>query len=179
MSQTIRFFALSHELLAVLCKAELATPLHYCRAGLFETHEVAVYGTVKGIPKFDRIETYATITCKCYLAAKRTRAFAYSEVQQRKGGIRYSIDQSMNPETVALTVGGLFDANTLLAGDIGTCTNSNESLELMKTYRRIIRSHWMAVCEFWVSPEAEAMLDRGARLTMNARASTMYDLRRP
>ncbi len=178
MSRVIDIFATRKDLTDVLVDVESAKSVHYVEAGMFDTPEPAQYGSCLEIPGLGAIRVAEANLAPIFLVADATLLFAIRPVPQRKGGIRYAMDQRMNPDSVALYPGGQFDDRTIVAGSIGTCTESAASAGLLATIAAAIWRKWSEIKSYVVGPEAAAILDAGGRLTANVRSPREYDLRR-
>ena len=110
-------------------------------------------------------------------------------VSQRRGGIRYAIDNELNPESVFIWPGGGFDGRAkwpgggfegraVIAGQIGTGMINPISMELMNLFTREIRKQFKRIKSFFVGPEAEQLLDAGYRLTHGVGTARECDLSR-
>jgi len=66
----------------------------------------------------------------------------------------------------------------LIDGQVGTISDDPHSLELFHLFRKEIRRLFTKVKEFYVGKEAGELLDKGWRLTANAKSPALYDLKR-
>ena len=178
MSKMIHFFATREELLSVLTEIESEVDIHYAEAGMFEIPEVVKYSNSKEIPDLGVSKIGYARGETMMLIGELAREFSLRESPQRRGGVRYAVDQLYNPHTVSLAPGGLFDARTVIAGDIGTCTTSPISVNLFKVCKKIVRRRWNRIHSYYVSNEAEKILDAGGRLTADVKSPAEYDVQR-
>lgn len=178
MSNMIHFFATRDDLLELLAEIESARRIHYVEAGMFETAELTVYPSAFHIPDLGLINVHSTVLGLTLLIADVTTCFTCERVPQRRGGVRYTVYQDRNPDTISLRPGGQFDEQTILAGDFGTCTDSPVSAALLRAVARAVRKKWGKAREYWVSQGASAILDDGGRLTADLHSPAEYDLRR-
>ncbi|WP_145455132.1 hypothetical protein [Gimesia panareensis] len=117
-----------------------------------------------------------SITDKGYLIHDESTTIEIREVPQERGGVRYSVDQQMNPQTVGLKAGGTFGEKMVIAGQLGPGTGDATSDELAKMLLKELRKQFTKIKSYYVGNEAESLLDSGARLTINSAASIKYDL---
>lgn len=178
MSKLINLFATRKDLLDLLADVESARAIHYAEAGLLYGPEPAVYRSASEIPDLGMTRVPDTNLGPRFLLADAAVPFAARPVPQRRGGMRYAMDQQKNPDSVALVPGGQFDDHTILAGSIGTCTESSASAALLEVIAGAIRRKWAGLRSNAVGPEATRLLDAGGRLTANLRSPREYDLRR-
>jgi hypothetical protein len=143
---------------------------------MLDKPEPALYGSVSEIPCAGTTLAKDTNQGPCFLLADAAIPFAVRPVPQRRGGTRYAVDQQKNPDSVALFPGGQFDDRTILAGSIGTCTDSAVSAALLGVIASAIRRQWAEIKSYAVGPEAARVLDAGGRLTANLRSPCEYDL---
>jgi hypothetical protein len=112
-----------------------------------------------------------------YLIADREIRIEVEDVPQRRGGVKYAIDQQANPKTIVITPGGLFGEGCLIAGQIGTASDDTDSIALYELFHREFKSRFKKVKSYLVGAEARALLDKGWRLTSSIKAPIDYDLR--
>jgi len=178
MSKVINFFATRPDLLDLLNDVESKQSIQYVEAGLLDSPTPRVYGSCMECPGIGRIRIDNTNLGAGYLIIPKGTPVAIEAVPQRRGGIKYAVDQGMNPNSVDMLSGGQYDKMTVVAGRIGTCTDSTESAALLKTIRGLIHKRWERIRSYWVGPEAAKILDRGGRLTANLGSPSEYDLQR-
>ena len=178
MSEIIHIFATPSDLLDLLVDVESIRPVHYVEAGLLDTHTPDERLSASEIQGLGRTRTPDTNLGHSYLMADIVVPFTVRPIPQRREGTRFAVDQQSNPDSVAVVPGGLFDEQTILAGRIGTCTDSAVSAALMRAIAAVIRNKWAEIKSYAVGPEAERILDAGGRLTANLRSPQEYDLQR-
>ncbi len=101
------------------------------------------------------------------------------EIPRRKGGIHYSVgDQRLNPNSITLHPGEMINPTMLLKGQIGTISDTPESLALHATFAKVLRKQFIKVQSYWVGPEAVQLLDNGGRLAITEKSPPEYDLKR-
>ena len=74
-----------------------------------------------------------------YLVADRRVPIAARAVPQRRGGVKYAIDQVANPKSIVFWPGGVFGENCLIAGEVGTVSDDPSSLELFQSFAKAIK----------------------------------------
>jgi hypothetical protein len=160
------FFATETDLTQVFAKVMATRFLKFVIAGLFDTPDVkSAFALVNADPKAN------------YLLADHDTVIEIRKVPQRKGGEKFAIDQLVNPKTIVLRAGGIINGNCLLAGQVGTISESPISLEIYKVVVSEIRKQFIHVKDYYVGEEAYKLLKMGARLTANPNAPTSYDLK--
>jgi hypothetical protein len=178
MSKVVDFFATRTDLLDLLGHVDVSLPIHYVEAGMFDKPTLTEYVSASQIPNLGTTKASDSNTGERFLLAYRSTPFLVRPVPQKRGGVRFAIDQQANPDTVAFASGGQFDGRTIVSGYIGSCSNSDVSAELFRTLASLIRQRWSKIRSYSVGPEAVILLDSGGRLTANQRSSREYDLQR-
>lgn len=175
MSQ-INFYATRTDLLDLLDEFESRREVCYAEAGMFDSDNVCVYRAATEIPKLGIMDAPNPSHGCILLVGEADAHFAMEVVPQRRGGEKYALDQSLNPDTVSLHPGGQFDDRTVVAGSFATCTDSPASLALLGLLNQIATEKWSKIKSYVVGPQAEVVLDTGGRLTAGLRPE--YDLHR-
>lgn len=164
----VPIFAASSDLWNVLEQATSTGPLQFVQTGLFDTP--ALIRTTKLVDPDPQ---------ERYLVAPVSLPIAVRPVPQRRGGLKFAVDQLVNPKTIIVHPGGLIDSpQCLLSGDVGTISEDAISLELFQVFKRLIHKQFTKIQSFYVGPEAERLFDGGMRLTSDRRAPTFTDLQR-
>jgi hypothetical protein len=97
-------------------------------------------------------------------------------VKLKNGGVRYLLDQYINPESIVLRPGGHL-GQSVISGQAGTASTHPTSTRLFKALKRAVRSLFTQVGSYWVGKEAELLLRSGARLTASTASPAEYDLK--
>ena len=174
----INFFATRADLLDLLTEVESKQDIHYAEAGMFDNDGLVVYTSATRIPGLGESQVQQSVQGRILLIADVPTEFVLRSVPQRRGGVRYAVDQKQNPDSVSLLPGGQFDEQTILAGNFGTCTDSSASLALIKLITETTKGKWAKIKSYAVGPEAAKILDSGGRLTANLHSPRVYDLQR-
>src|SRR5687768_5263610 len=101
----IPFYATTSDLSALLKAVRIRRDVKFVRAGLLDSPEQACSDEPDEVRPFG-----------LYLVIDRDRDVAIRPVPQRKGGVKYAVDESQNPEGASLHPGGLLDGRRLLSG---------------------------------------------------------------
>jgi len=172
------FFATHADLESLLRRIESERQLQFVETGLFDLPSIEPVHSLLGAPNLGRLPDGDHNQGPCYLVASREISIDLRPVPQRGGGIRYAVDQEQNPKTIAFRPSGAFGENCLIDGQVGTISDDPHSLELFHLFRKEIRRLFTKVKEFYVGKEAGELLDKGWRLTANAKSPALYDLKR-
>lgn len=101
------------------------------------------------------------------------------QVELRKGGINYVMDQGSHPESVFFSSGGVFkEFECIIAGQIGTISDDKWSTNLYKVLFAELKKRFKKIKSFYVGRIAEKKLDEGVRLTSSIKAPPEYDLQK-
>jgi hypothetical protein len=97
-------------------------------------------------------------------------------VPQRRGGIKYAIDQLENPGSVVIRPGGILGESALIAGMVGTVHHDKKAESLFRAFSDTLKQDFIKVKSYFVGPEAKKLHDRGKRLTKSLNAPKERDL---
>jgi hypothetical protein len=122
------------------------------------------------------MEVPNAIACPSYLVTLAGAAVRIREAPQQGGGVRYAVDQLINPDSIAFSHGGFPSAEILLYGRVGAVSDSAVAKELFRAFSSAISKEFVRLKAFWVGPQADELLRQGCRLTMGANSPTEYDL---
>ena len=172
------FFALISDMEHILKKAESSLDIHYFKMGMFDSRDVPHYQSIFDAPNlgftlsgdWNRIDSYLVIPESAWLDIR--------DIPQRAGGIKYAVDQSANAKSVELKLGGIYKEreNILVAGRIGTISESEFSLAAFKLFSSLIRAEFKKIGSFYVGKSAGEKLREGWRLVTNDKSPKEYDL---
>ncbi|HOA73342.1 MAG TPA: hypothetical protein PLS23_17500 [Phycisphaerae bacterium] len=127
------------------------TKVHYAKAGMFDHSDVRIYTKARDIPNLGNIEAPNRLQGRILLVAGVDVQFAMRAVPQRRGGVKFALDQKLNPDTVSLLPSGQFDEHTVVAGNFGTCTDPPAPLALLGRLNRIAKKKWKRTKSYLVS----------------------------
>ena len=177
MGKPIPFYATQNDLFDLLGSLSAPGNLAVTESGLFEHPEVRT-SALEQAEHLGISESGNHVTDKTYLIHKVAETIDVREIPQRRGGVRYSVDQQMNPHTVGLRAGGTFGENVVISGQLGLGTGDPRSDELAKLLLREMKKRFTKIKSYYVGAEALSLFDSGARLTINFAAPPEYDLAR-
>jgi len=166
----IELFATADDLRLLVQEVEAARAIHFGRSGLLDVEAVPLRQTL--------VSSDAPLEGEMYLVQDRESPFTSSAVPQRGGGMKYSVSQLENPRSVSIRCGRRIGEEYLSPGHIGTISSDPASLDLFDLFRRAAAKHFTRVNSYWLGPDAERMLDAGAKLAVSPKTPAEYDLRR-
>lgn len=144
--------------------------MKYVIAGSFDSSEIE--------PTYSIAEVSDGRHEQSYLVSSRELPTEVRAVQQRGGGIKYVIDQLVNPKTIVFRPGGLGGDRCLISGQLGTVSSDPISVRIFQLFTREVKKKFAKIKSFYVGKEAERLLNSGWRLTTSPKAPRMYDLQR-
>lgn len=176
MSKYVHLFAAGADLLPVLEAVEAKHAIKYVHMKPNSTGGVTEFPGAKDLPDLGRAAAPDAIRCESYLVTGRDLTVAPRRIVSNDGTVWYAIDQMINPDTVEMSPGGLWNDDVVISGRITTVSDTAYADVLMRAYRNAVRKHFVRVRAFWVGPKARALLDAGKRLTMAVQSPGEYDL---
>lgn len=172
------FFGTTTDLSSLVRAIESEQLLRYVLTGLFDVPDAISIQSLLDVPDLGRVEFGNTNQSSGYLVASRELNVELRPVPQRRGGVKYAVDQTANPNTIVFRPGGAFGESCLIAGQVGFTSNAPRALELFHLFMGSIQRQFTKVKSFYVGKEAGQLLDNGWRLTTNAKSPVLYDLKR-
>ena len=163
---------------SLLQNVESKHQLQFVETGLFDFPKIEPIHSLLSVPNLGILEAGDHNQGPCYLVAAREISIEIRPVIQRRGGIKYAVDQQANSKTIAFRPSGSFHDTCLIDGQVGTISNDPSSLELFKVFHNEIGRQFKKTMEFYVGKEAFELLENGWRLTGNVKSPTLYDLKR-
>lgn len=178
-SPQTHLFATREDLRPGLERIEAAWKLQYVLCDLYLANEPKRYGSAFLLEDLGINATGDAARSPVYLVMPAASTIYVKEVPQRNGGVRYSVTQLGNPDSIAFRPSGIYQGNCLVVGNVGTVSEDARSLRLYRGLTRELTRGFKKIRMYLVGPEALRMLDEGKRLvTMGVRSPAEYDLRR-
>ena len=171
------FYATRNDLLPVLEAVESRRALTYLLAGSFSAPPETFHPSAGQIPTLGApAPTRDAVGGHTYLVLPKAARLQVREVAQVGGGVRYLVDQLVNPESITFTHGGFYSPTVLLHGRVATASQAASSKSLYRTFASELAIQFTKLRAFYVGPEALDHLHSGCRLTISADSSAEYDL---
>jgi hypothetical protein len=176
VTSLIPLYAVKEDLLPVLEALESDGSVKYVRRGgqLLEPTLIA-FDHAKDIPNLGKATAETGNFCDTFLVCKSELQIVVRSARVL-GQERFFIDQLYNPDTVTLTPAGMWNKEVLLAGYVGTASDSVESQKLMKRFHSAIRRRFVKITAYWVGHGALELLPSGKRLTSAVQSPPEFDL---
>jgi hypothetical protein len=92
----------------------------------------------------------------------------------------YFLSQKLNPDSLVFSPGGVYkDQPAIVAGHIGTISQSNAALTLYKSFVEAITKGFEKIGNYYAGPEAERLMrERYRMITISVGSPAIYDLKR-
>jgi hypothetical protein len=176
VSKYIHLFAAIDDLVPVLREVEAKHPVKYVRMRSNPTGGVEEFASAVDLPDLGRASAPSAVGCDSYLVTGRDLAVHPRRIVSNDGTVWFAIDQVLNPDTVEISPGGIWEDDVVLSGRVATLPGSEYADTLVRAYRNAVRKHFVRIRAFWVGPRARSLLDAGKRLTMAVQSPREYDL---
>jgi len=171
-------FATRSDLEPGLREVESEVGVKYARCDLYYGPICEQYPSLLEWNDLGRNETGSHITGPGFLVLPRDREIKIEPVPQVSGGIRYSLSQKLNPNSITFLPGGIYKREEILiCGHIGTIWKP--SLTLYKSFVKAVTKGFEKIGSYRVGPEAVRLMNAGHRMvTIGISSPRDYDLRR-
>jgi hypothetical protein len=167
------FYATPADLVAVLEAAESKNELRYTPMGMFHQPPTGMLRLA------DQLVADAAKPDNTYLVTDRSSEVRVRTVPQIEGGVRFAIDQLVNPDSITLTSTAWHTPTLAVHGRIATVSESEPAKRIYAAFARAIEQRFRKINAFWVGREAEVAWRAGARLAIGPTSPQEYDLRGP
>lgn len=175
MMKQILFFALKEDVGAILDAVEAGGNLQYVPMVYALSPDLRPHLSGREIPHLGEADTSSTSSSSSFLVAPIDSVVKPRRIETNDG-IRFAVDQLVNPDSVTFTPGGVWGRDIVLHGRVATASESGVSQQLMKQFQSVIRKRFTKVKAFWLGPLALERFRSDARLTMSADSPRDYDL---
>jgi hypothetical protein len=176
-SKQIHFFATKKDLAGSLARIEAGRKLTYYFCGMFDSPKIESF---KSLLEWQYLGTHKTqdhVTGNRFLVLNSETSLNVREIPQSKGGVKYSVDQLINPPSIVFWPGGFYEDKHLITGHIGTASGDSGSVELYKSFCKQFTQGYSKVKSWNVGPEALKLLGSDVRfITGSVGQNPIYDL---
>jgi hypothetical protein len=171
------FYATADDLLPVFQDVEQRHTVVYSLMGSFESPQLAAVHSGAILPTLrEPLADSNLVSCPDYLVTMHGTEVHVERRPQTKGGVRYLVDQLLNPDSVTLSHGGFFSDDVLLYGRVATVSKTKVAAQLHKAFCSSIAKRFTRVRAFYVGPNAIERWKHGCRLTIGANSPREADL---
>lgn len=177
MSKQIHIFATKADLIPVLKLTESQRKIKYVRYDIYKSPDIPIYESLLNYKNIGINTTGDHNSGEIFLIMDKDNTVKFEKTNNILGVTKYSVNQTVNPDSVTFQPGGLFKNRFLICGHIGTSSDSVISSELLKQFSKIIKKGFKRVRSYYVGENAIELLKSGLRLiTMGIDEPTEYDL---
>ena len=170
------FFAVQEDLTLVFRAAERQLSLKYVETGLFDDPQRMVLTSFLELPNLGLAQTGNSNSEPTFLVLLSDAKVQVRTVPQRRGAMKYGVDQLENPGTVVIRPGGRFGDSALIAGMLGTVHTDSDALAILQAFCKPVEQLFTKTRSYFVGPGAGELFELGVRLTKNVKNSKEFDL---
>lgn len=172
------FFTILEDIEPILRDIEATIGIRYYKAGLLDIENIPAYNTIFDIPNIGTTLFGDWNRIDHYIILKKAISLNIREVPQRAGGVKFAVDQQINPQSIELKLGGIYQEqkNIIVAGRVATISDDSDSNELYKLFSTKIKKAFKKIDVFYVGKTVEEKLREGWRLVTNEKLPRDYDL---
>jgi hypothetical protein len=163
------FYATSRDLQEICAEVSRTLAVRYDRAGVFATADLHPIENPSGT------DLAATGSADSYLISLVDAGPQIRRIETTSG-VRFAVDELINPASATLQLGFKPSASVLTPGTVGCTAASGSGPKIVRCFEKALVARFKRVRAYWVGPEAVAMLNSGARLTPSAQSPREYDL---
>lgn len=175
MTKQVYFYCLKEEFKIIFKYLETTFKVKYAKAGLLDEKSYCFTSLSENFD-YEVISSDWNSLDK-YLILRDEDDLINREVLQRKGGIKFAVDQLENNNSLVLFLGGLYKEEAIIASKIVSISKDLFPKEFMKELSKYLKKEFVNVNGFYVSKSALDFYRKGVRLTTDAKSSNLYDLK--
>lgn len=177
MTRRYSFFATRSDLISLLEKVECQRQIYYVRIGLFDSAMLQYAVNARCIEQLGVALAGDQNQVPSYLIVDAKTEVDVEKIPQRRGGVKYVVDQLQNSKSIVLKPGGEFENIAIIAGEFGTVSRDGDSLSLLSLVSKQLRKDFKNIKGWYVGREAIKAMNLGVRLTANINSPPVNDLR--
>jgi hypothetical protein len=172
MRSRILFIATTSDLIALMTSIEAQRPLKYTLTGFPDQPDLRQTQSFKEIEDFGISKFGNIILEESFLLSDPSLEIRVEPVPQNKGGIKYRIYTELNSKTLLLRPGGMFQDNTVIAGELMKYSDEQEAREMFKLFQQEVKRQFKKheTYPYWLGQQAAAMHAAGCRLTNDVKS---------
>ena len=177
-SLNLHLFATRNDLVAGLRSIDKLLHLRYALSGAFESSDVPVYSTLLECDNLGTANADNKALCDNFLVVFAETDIVVREVPQQNGGLKFFVDQRVNPVSICFQPGGTFGDDCIICGRIASISRHRDAVVLFKDFCKLVCKGFTKHQEYFVGPEAYSQCKAGKRLITNhIDEGVEYDLR--
>lgn len=172
--RTSIFFADTTDIHHLLICIEQENAYHFISMGSFEDKEIQKFNKISEVPGIGISNDGDDVSNHSFLVMNTGDEPYVRSVPQRKGGIRYIIDQQHNENSIIIRIGGRYK-DAIIASSIGTIHSNSISLSIFKTFEKYVKK-MKRTNQYFIGDAALKAFTNGVRLTRNYKSPIEYDV---
>lgn len=154
MGFRLQVAATKNDWLSVFQQIRDSNKLKFYPCGVHMSTEVSAC-SLEAIPDLGVALKGFSISEPAYLASAEEK-MVFRKFQLLEGGMRYSLDQSLNPQSFILIPAGIFQGAYFVAGEISSIYKDGLAVTIARHAISYIRRHWFSD-EFCIGPECYSL----------------------
>ena len=170
------FYATLADHQLVLEELEGRRGVRYVQRGLFTSLPAPNYSSYTEIPDLGLSLTGDSVTDRAFLVVPRAVDVQVRQIELYEGGVRYSVSQLQNPESIVYQPGGVYGTEFVIQGNLSTVSKHPEARDLYQAFAQKTKRTFTRIQSSLVGPEALHRFRSGTRLTSDSRVR-FYDLK--
>ena len=171
------FYGSNEDIRELLKNIESVQKFKYDQSGLFDEHELRSFESLAGIDDIGIAISGDNIQCAGYLVSMPEDEIQIRTIPQRKGGIKYAVDQKENPNTIIFCPGGEFsNESAIIEGRISTAYDNVQSIGIYNLFLKHLKKLFNKHGGSYVGKGAHQLYKTDWRLTQNISSPVGYDL---
>lgn len=177
MASEIYFFMTRDDLLHMLTRVEESIGVKYIENTAHYSRDIPILDSLTDY-EYLGISRTGDHQSESFFVLEKFEELHPEERLQFDGRMRYLVDQSNHPDSVALWLGGMYRDKFLVCGHMGTISASDKSKRLFNVFRKYIKSQCKYKSGRYCYSENVKEISDGVRLiTINAKSPPEYDLK--
>ena len=176
----VHFYATASDILPVLRRLEDDQPLKYVPTGKRGEINRPIYLEYTEIPHPGIATGEAGSSSITYMVSPRDIKNVMYEFLDVAGQRRWLLSNGDNPDSVLLTMAGLWKTGTLLPGNMSTLHETPNAQRIMKKFLGAVKAeHFTKYNVYWFGREAMELLRSGRRLVQAEQSPSTSDIPHP
>ncbi len=176
ISKEIFFLGIKEDLLNILIYIESNFKIQYIKAGLL-CDIPSIEKTLKNKSNLGIVDHKDWNFNEKFLILNQDTELMIRKIEQRRGGVKYAIDQLKNQNSIVVSLGGYNQSeNAIIASKITALYDTDFINKIYKELSKIIKKNSKKTGRFYISKGALDMSTKGVRLTEDSRSTRNFDI---
>lgn len=176
----VHFYATASDILPVLRRLEDDLPLKYVPTGKRREINRPIYLTYTEIPSPGIATGESGSSSITYMVSLQDIKNTMYEFRDTEGRRQWLLSNGDNPDSVVLTLAGLWKTGTLLPGNMATLHETPHAQRIMKRFHDAVKAErFIKYNVYWFGPRAMERLRAGGRLVQAEQSPASFDIPHP